>query len=410
MNIVLVCNIRLEKLYLKALNLVNIVHWCIIQCAYMFTFHFHVHLLEITENMPRGPRPGLQRGRYAKIDVATKERLITAYDDGQDYTAAARTLGIKQSTARSILSAHRNGEPVEDLRGGRREETIKLTEEVINHIVQVVEEKSDITLRAIRDQLRLEVPPVHLSVTSIARALDGRLITTKKLQDCPAQRNSVRVKADRRAYVEWYLADPTRTLVFVDESCFNLFTRRTRGRAERGRPAVRQLQFERGRNLNLILAVAAEAGVVYYELNRGTMTADRFQAFMDNLEVVLQAQGAENVCIVLDNASVHNNVTCGDHGIKKLPAYSPFLTPVENCFAVFKLQLREELRQDRVLQQLEAVPADISVAEHRLRVLRDVTASILNDEMTVTAAKVTNMKNHVLTYFHRCTNLQDILI
>lgn len=95
-------------------------------------------------------------------------------------------------------------------------------------------------------------------------------------QDCPTLRNSEHVKADRKTYARWYMAESVRTLVYVDESSFNLYTRRTRARAVRGRPAVRQLHFERGRTLNVCLAVAAEVGVVYFELQKGNITKEKF--------------------------------------------------------------------------------------------------------------------------------------
>ena len=119
----------------------------------------------------------------------------------------------------------------------------------------------------------------------------------------------------------------------MDETCFNLFTKRSSGRAVAGQPAIRQLQYERGRNLNLVMAVAAAAGV-YFKLQQGTMTGQRFQNFMDNLEQILVNMGADmvNTFIVMDNAQVHRGAHCGEARIKFLPAYSPFLNPIENCF------------------------------------------------------------------------------
>ena len=56
-------------------------------------------------------------------------------------------------------------------------------------------------------------------------------------------------------------------LVFVDEAGFNLYTRRTRGRAARGERAVRQVAGNRGPNLNIILAISPAVGTVYHELH-----------------------------------------------------------------------------------------------------------------------------------------------
>ena len=125
--------------------------------------------------MPRGPQPGVQRGPYDRISIETKQRLVDAMEDGEDYLAAAKTLGIKPATARSIVLRYENGVPLEDGRGGRREDTVKLTSNVVDRIVSIVEDQPDTTLKVIKEKLAAGPAGVHLSVTSIARALDGRL-------------------------------------------------------------------------------------------------------------------------------------------------------------------------------------------------------------------------------------------
>lgn len=359
----------------------------------------------------RGPRPGRSRGQYSKVTTEMKQRLIEAFEAGDDYHIAARTLGIKLQTARSILLRHREGRPIEDQRGGRREESVRVTSSVVQRLVNMVEQKPDLTLKVMSERLDREAG-IKISMSSVARALDGELISMKKLQDCPAKRNSVRAKRLRADYADWYLQqDANKVLVYVDESCFNIFTRRTRGRSAIGQPAFRQLQFERGKNLNLVMAVTDRVGVLYYELHRGTMTKERFQHFLDNLGNVLRATGGAmtDVVVVMDNASVHNGATCDDADIKYLPPYSPFLNPIENCFSTFKLKLREVLREESVTAQIMNVPVGLSAAEHRLQVLQIEAAKILEDMETISGATVSNMCRHLMTYMHRCSIESDIV-
>ena len=73
---------------------------------------------------------------------------------------------------------------------------------MVDRIVTLVENQPDTTLKVIKEKLAAGPAGVHLSVTSIGRTLDGRLITMKKLQDLPAERNAPRVKAERAAYAE----------------------------------------------------------------------------------------------------------------------------------------------------------------------------------------------------------------
>ena len=95
--------------------------------------------------------------------------------------------------------------------------------------------------------------------------------------------------------------------------------------------------------------------------------------------------------------------------MKYLPPYSPFLNPIENCFSVFKLKLREVLREEVTVNRLLDMPVGISVAEHRLEVLHSEAAMILEDMETVSGAKVANMCGHVMTYMHRCSTRRDII-
>jgi hypothetical protein len=162
----------------------------------------------------------MARGDYSKISVDLKRRLIATWDDGGDYLAVAIVLGIKPATARSIMVRHQQGKPMEDQRGGCCDQILKVTDAVADRIVRLVEEQPDRTLKSISDHLRHE-GVAQLSITSIACTLEGRLITTKKLIDCPVERNSQRTKAAREVYARWFMnISMNRTLVYVDGSSF----------------------------------------------------------------------------------------------------------------------------------------------------------------------------------------------
>lgn len=229
-----------------------------------------------TDSSQSSSVPATRRGPYARISTDLKERLVLAWEEGRDFIEVARLLGINVTTARSIVAKYLRDGNINDQRGGRREEWVRLTPAVVNEIVDLVEQHPDFTLEQIRGQLQ-----VSLSIATISRALDSQLITMKKLEDCPAKRNSLSTRENRSQYAEWYLETGiNRTLVYVDETCFNIYTKRTRGRAVKGRPAVRQVSGYRGPNLNLVMAISARAGVVYYELQRGCMTSEFYFRFI----------------------------------------------------------------------------------------------------------------------------------
>ena len=65
-------------------------------------------------------------------------------------------------------------------------------------------------------------------------------------------------------------------LIYIDESDFNLWTARTRGRARRGVRAVRVVNGQHGANFTLILAMSSQRGVIYCDFFQGGTTQERF--------------------------------------------------------------------------------------------------------------------------------------
>ncbi|GFR76528.1 L-aspartate oxidase [Elysia marginata] len=88
----------------------------------------------------------------------------------------------------------------------------------------------------INQELRVRLPDApHVTLSTIHNVLKGQLITMKKLGDAPAQRNSERMKTQRRAFATWLLQNAQRyNFIYIDEAGINIWTKRTRGRARRG--------------------------------------------------------------------------------------------------------------------------------------------------------------------------------
>ncbi|GFS16994.1 DDE superfamily endonuclease [Elysia marginata] len=147
----------------------------------------------------------------------------------------------------------------------------------------VVEEHPEYTIRNINRELRTRLPQSPaVSQTTISGILDELLITTKKLEDAPAERNWDRTKQQRHAYVTLLMHE----LIFIAEAGINIWTKRTRGRAMRGRRAVRVVQGRREPNLTMTFAVSNVGGLIYHELTEGGMTSQRFNDFIGSLQIV----------------------------------------------------------------------------------------------------------------------------
>ena len=90
----------------------------------------------------------------------------------------------------------------------------------------------------------------------------------------------------------------------MDECGYNIWPRRNRGRALRGRPAVLRVQHQRGRNLTLLVAVCEHVGIIHYILkDRGMDRRDTFIGFLTEIFALI---GEENeINLRFDNARAH---------------------------------------------------------------------------------------------------------
>jgi transposase len=166
--------------------------------------------------------------------------------------------------------------------------------------------------------------------------------TRKRLQKIPVERNSDRVVDLRRSYCEIISNVPSDSLIFLDETGFNLHTSYNYGYSPAGQPAVIGLPANRGRNLSLITTISMY-GLVSYAIIDGPVNGDVFSSY---LEIDMLPRLQKRIpTVVMDNARIHHVAKVSkwatDNGIQiqYLPPYSPQLNPVENLYASIKMKL-----------------------------------------------------------------------
>ncbi|GFN84345.1 Dde superfamily endonuclease [Plakobranchus ocellatus] len=286
---------------------------------------------------------------YSKINTDDKRRIYESYVRGEDYVDVARLLNVKRTTAYNIVKrTEQNHGQIERPRGGHRH--AKVTDAMRAVIRAVVEEHPDFTIRNINRELRTSLPQSPaISQTTISGILDGLLVTTKKLENAPAERNSDRIKQQRHAYATWLMHEVQETeFIFIDEAGINIWTKRTRGRAVRGRRAVRVVQGRRGPNLTMTFAVSNVGGLIYHELTEGGMTGQRFNEFIGT---ACRLYHPLNACFGIDNAPAHRQAVNlplpQNFSVRYLPPYSPFLNICENAFALWKGNIKDNLAEVR---------------------------------------------------------------
>lgn len=106
----------------------------------------------------------MPRGKYAKISEETRKALILKDEDGGDFIKLAADLGIKRTTAISIV---KSGKAVTEKRGGKRERLVKLSEEDLNKIVDIIGQNPFLTLKQLCGSVNNCVTPsMYLVQTS----------------------------------------------------------------------------------------------------------------------------------------------------------------------------------------------------------------------------------------------------
>ena len=130
-----------------------------------------------------------------RISDELKERLIEAFNRGEDYVELARQLNIKRSTAYTIIRGSEQP-PRRNTWGGFRHR--KLDAEMIEEATDIIEEYTAYTLERILAEIRLRLPSKPTVGRSTLPALHGRLICLKKLENCPTERNCDQTKNLRR--------------------------------------------------------------------------------------------------------------------------------------------------------------------------------------------------------------------
>lgn len=195
--------------------------------------------------------------------------------------------------------------------------------------------------------------------------------------------------------------------VYLDETGFNLYTRRSYGRAPVGQRANRIVGSQRGRNITFLVAVTPDVGVLHYECFDRGVNHDDVASFVQTLSVILDDEPA---LLIMDNAPSHRHLRDPSpvHQVKFLPPYSPFLNPIENCFSVLKANGKQRLAHIQHLVDNVVVAREngMGLMQWRTHCLtREVSAAMAVLTPEVVSATFRNADSFLV----RCLNREHIL-
>lgn len=371
------------------------------------------------DEMQLGPGQQVQPpSRYEKISDEKYELIIEGLERGETPGEIARWLKVKIRTVYSIrrryeATGRRNRNP----RGGKR--AFKVNDGHMQELIDMLEGNPLLTLREMQQQLMDHHPGLEISTTSISRALDKQLITLKCLTrdaDVPVARNSPENLVRRQEFADWLVGMPPAChMIYLDETGFNIWTRRSQGRSRRGQRVRRVVHTQRGAQVNIIQAVSPVLGLVYHEIIGETMTAIKFQASIEQLLRTVSSrpdvQADERFCIVMDGARFHNGAQIPQQFVhnwelKMLPPYSPFLNPVEEAHSCLKAAIKRQLGNPEMQQELDNPPPLVTLCQWRILLLHRIAEECTEE---ITAAKCGGWYRHMLRFIPICMAGEAVL-
>ena len=341
---------------------------------------------------------------YNKVSANDRQRVYDCYAAGDDWKRMCKQLGICVRTAYHWLH---DDKPVAKPKGGSRP---KKTDSILASLVEWIEEKPSVTLSELR-YLLIEHYDVTVSISTIKNWLDGQLITLKTVRAVVANMNNFENKEKRVLYMQKFYNERSanRTIIWVDETNFNMNCKRAQGRSRIGCRASIVVPACKGANLHCIGAMSSTE-LVYFSTRRGALKSCDFNEWIEQLIVKCEEKHIRNPTFVIDNAPAHakvENVLENHENVEvlRLAPYSYLLNPIELLWSSFKSNVKREMRQEMPGLLTVQRTANASMSEQRMQTLEAIAARCIS---CATGEKLMSYANRVETYYHAASRGDDL--
>ncbi|KAE8977496.1 hypothetical protein PR002_g24999 [Phytophthora rubi] len=204
----------------------------------------------------------------------------------------------------------------------------------------------------------------------------------KQFHKKPQYMNTVQNKIKRKDFLVLLqqLQAAGKSIVYMDETNFNLSSSRTRGRSIRGRRAVKKVLASGGQNLQVIACIG-KGGVVRYETKLGSNKYQHSNEFIRN--TLRKFADVSNVVVVLDNAPCHARAE-----------------------QMFKSAVKDFMTERRA--EIIAVPPGTTMKAHRQRFLIEAAETLF--PQVATAQLCASCYRHTLRFHVKVAALEDMLV
>ncbi|CAH8430499.1 unnamed protein product [Dicrocoelium dendriticum] len=354
-------------------------------------------------------RERARRGVYTYHAPEVKSAILRAYEAREDWVGVAQSLKVNPKTCRNWIREWLSKKP-RGKHGGARH--YALTDSHLDRLVEWVSEDPSATLDALRSRLK-GVFDVKVSITTVSRYLDGRLILVQKLHRSAECENSLENKQRRKAYVLelMKLESEGRQIVWIDELNWKLCNPRARGRNARGFFREYSTITDRGPNVHIVGAMTKE-GLIALSLVRGDYSEEMCAEWLRELLDTTGRALLDGCVLVCDNAAYHAGLELvleerQYHKIcvVRLSPYCPSLNPLEGVWSIIRPRVLETmwLRRSEILGGVPDSAA--SKTEWRMRMVED---AMKDAECFLTANYCEQMVQLVMKNHTRALYLTDL--
>jgi transposase len=357
------------------------------------------------------------RGPYQKTSTVIRQRVLSAWENGEDPYAVGIANGMKRRTICDLIN---RGTPELKQRGGKT--PVKITEVMKRFLEGVIEEAPDKTLEEMSGELEQRFH-VHVTAQAIGHVLDGLAYSVKKMRVEPQTMNNIENKQKRFNFCQSLVATINQgcRIIWMDETNFNIHCSRSNGRAKRGARAIVRGTTSKGPNIHIIGAMTATE-ILKFKTKRGAFKGPDFALWIKELLATI-APIPTRVVIVCDNAPVHSKAEdaltaamtqqYGAHPpfqceILRLAPYSPMLNAIESLWSTVKTRAKALLRVRRG-EVLAGPPLNTTIISHRLTILEECVTQAMQEarqQRDNLAAYVQHLNPAII----RGLNLQDMLL
>lgn len=213
----------------------------------------------------------------------------------------------------------------------------RVFDEIHTAISNVLANDCSLTQRGI--MRKLEENNINLSQSTVCLNLKRMNLTRKRLVLISNKKNDPETINYRHSFGVKYRRFADSDLLYLDETGFNIHSRRSYGYSPVNSPARITVRSSRGKNVSL-LALISKAGVIKFKIINGACNSEYLKEFL--LSCVSENVFRPNNVLLMDNVNFHktndiktllrNNNVNFDY----LPIYSPELNPIEEMFSSLK--------------------------------------------------------------------------